>query len=190
MPAITQAFTQKQLRNHINDLTPLELFKYGLLWARQGLTREDLGLYINRDKSNAGRWTAEWIETLYPWATEQITFLPEIEWLLHTPEELRKLYPNHLFLFVDGTVLKMWTPSDAKCRRKQHNSKHGFSAWVFFIVVDPSGHIVFLSRVELGNKHDATHWNESGAVELLEEFYSEVRIDCDCIEFFFRIPHF
>jgi hypothetical protein len=41
----------------------------------------------------------------------------------------------------------------------------------FFVIVDPFGHIVFLSKLDIGHKHDATHFNESKAVELLEEFY-------------------
>jgi hypothetical protein len=39
------------------------------------------------------------------------------------------------------------------------------------VIVDPFGHIVFLSKLDIGHKHDATHFNESNAVELMEDFY-------------------
>lgn len=39
------------------------------------------------------------------------------------------------------------------------------------MIVDPFGHIVFLSKLDIGHKHDATHFNESKAVDELEEFY-------------------
>jgi hypothetical protein len=116
----------------------------------------------------------EWIDRLYPWAKEQIQFLDFPEWLLHHPEELRNQFPNHLFLFVDGTILEIFTPGDAKCRRKHYNSKNGTWAWIFFIVVDPSGHIVYLSQIDLGNKHDSTHWNESDIVNNLNDFYEVI----------------
>jgi hypothetical protein len=113
----------------------------------------------------------DWVDRLFDWSQKQIKFLNIQEWLLHHPEELRNQFPNHLFLFVDGTVLEIFTPGDAKSRRKHYNSKHGVWAWVFFIVVDPSGHIVYLSKLDLGSKHDATHWNESDVVKSLSEFY-------------------
>lgn len=40
-------------------------------------------------------------------------------------------------------------------------------------MVDPAGHIVYLSKLDIGHKHDATHFNESDAVESLENAYGE-----------------
>jgi len=144
-----------------------ELFKYGLLWARQGLTFEDLGLYLNMDPTTSSRRMEDWIDCLYPWAKKQILFPNLQEWILNNPEKLREQFPNHLFFFVDGTVIKIWTPSDPESRRNHYNNKHGYCAWVFFIVVDPCGHILFLSKLDIGHKHDSTHWNESKVVKLL-----------------------
>lgn len=84
-----------------------ELFKYGLLWARQGMTFDDLGLYVNRDATTMSRRMDDWINALYPWAKTQIQFPSLPEWILHHPEKLRSQFPNHLFFFVDGTVLKV-----------------------------------------------------------------------------------
>jgi len=167
----------QDIRKHDDDLTPIELFKYGLLWARQGLSQVELGIYLNRNRSSAGRRMVTWVDILYPWAKSQITFFDIPEWLLHHPEELRSQFPKHLFFFVDGTVLKMWAPSDSRCRRKHYNSKHGCHAWIFFVVVDPSGHIVFLSNVDVGSKHDSTHWNEIDVASKLEKFYENMEND-------------
>jgi len=151
-----------------------ELLKYGLLWARQGLSSIDLGLYLNLDRRSAAVRMEDWVNKLFPWAQTQIK-LPSVEaWKRNTPENLAEIFPDHLFLFVDGTVLKVWTPVQPKVRRNMFNSKHGYCAWVFFIVVDPSGHIVYLSDVDIGHTHDATHWNGSDAVKLLTDTYSNV----------------
>jgi hypothetical protein len=39
------------------------------------------------------------------------------------------------------------------------------------VIVDPYGQIVFLSNLDIGHKHDATHFNESNAVQELQDFY-------------------
>jgi hypothetical protein len=155
----------------------LEIFKYGLLWARQGITFEELGIYMNLNRTTAKRRMEDWVNSLFPWAQSQIKFSELPEWILHNPEELQKEFPNHLFYFVDGTVLKIWSPKDAKCRRIHYSNKHGCCVWVFFIVVDPMGHIVYLSNVEAGHKHDATHWNECNVAKSLEEFYEDKEHD-------------
>jgi hypothetical protein len=91
----------------VKNWEPKLLFKYGLLWARQGLTFDDLGLFLNKDATTASRRMNDWITLLFPWAEDQIEF-PEVpEWILHHPEKLREQFPNHLFFFVDGTVLKV-----------------------------------------------------------------------------------
>jgi hypothetical protein len=151
-----------------------ELLKYGLLWARQGLSSVELGLYLNLDRTTATERMEDWTTKLYPWALTQIKFPSLSNWVKNTPENLAEKFPDHLFLFVDGTVLKIWTPEQPKSRRNMYNNKHGFCAWVFFIVVDPYGHIVYLSDVDIGHTHDATHWNESSAVDLLTTTYSSM----------------
>jgi hypothetical protein len=152
-------------------LTISEILRYGLLWARQGLSDQDLGLYLNIDRTTASRLMDNWIDDMYSWASEQIDFQPLPDWISHTPESLRADFPNCLFYFVDGTVLEIYTPGDAKCRRNHFNNKHGYCSWSFFLVVDAVGHINYVSELNLGADHDATQWNNSDCVQKLEEKY-------------------
>lgn len=102
-------FNEKRVKNafKVKNWKPIDLFKYGLLWARQGMTFDDLALYVNKDPTTMSRRMDDWIEGLYPWAKTQIKFPNLPEWILHHPEKLREQFPKHLFFFVDGTVLKV-----------------------------------------------------------------------------------
>jgi hypothetical protein len=147
------------------------ILRYGLLWARQGLSDQELGLYLNCDRTTASRLMDDWIEAMSEWATQQVYFPPLPEWISHTSENLRMDFPKSLFLFVDGTVVEIYTPGDAKCRRNHFNNKHGYCSWSFFLVVDSFGHIAYVSDVSLGAEHDSTQWNNSDCVTKLEEEY-------------------
>jgi hypothetical protein len=152
-----------------------DLLRYGLLWARQGLSDQDLGLYLNIDRTNASRGMDAWIESMYSWASSQIA-LPSLPvWISHSSESLRADFPNRLFFFVDGTVLEIFTPGDAKCRRNHYNNKHGYCSWSFFLLVDPFGHIAYVSEVSLGAEHDSTQWNSSDCVAKLQAKYSPAK---------------
>lgn len=102
-------FEERGVKNafKIKNWDSKELFKYGLLWARQGMSFDDLGLYLNKDGTTASRRMSDWIGGLYPWAHSQIELPALAEWILHHPEKLREQFPQHLFFFVDGTVLKV-----------------------------------------------------------------------------------
>jgi hypothetical protein len=111
------------------------------------------------------------LQKLKPWAETQVS-LPSIPiWRALTSEELAKSYPNTLFFFVDGTVLKKWTSGDTKIARAEWNSKHNTSAYVFFVVVSSKGTIHCCSNVRLGSTHDHTHWKQAGMVDKLAKAY-------------------
>lgn len=76
-------------------------------------------------------------------------------------------------MFVDGTVLPTWTPSNPKRRRNMWNNKHHMSAFTFFILVCPDGRIAYVSKVDIGSRHDKTAWDNSDIVSRLEEAYPE-----------------
>ncbi len=181
---VPELFLELKDRLNVKGWEPKEFFDYGLLWARQGCSFQELGFYISclgsvscltnlldKDRTTAARRMEQWIDCVYPCALNQIQLQSLPLWILHTPEELREQFPNCLFFFVDGTILKMWTPDEAKLRRAAYNNKHGCFSWSFFIVVDAVGHIVYLSNLELGARHDATAWNMSTVVSELENFY-------------------
>lgn len=69
--------------------------------------------------------------------------------------------------------MKIWTPEDSKTARAFFNKKHGYHAFVFFIVVTADGKIVYISDVRGGTEHDKTHWNESDVPEELENVYCQ-----------------
>jgi hypothetical protein len=99
------------------------------------------------------------MEQLYPWALTQITLPTPTEWLAMNTEKLEKGFPNRLFFFIDGTILEVWRPKDIKRARSDFNAKHGCAAVSFFIVVSPTGRIVYISHLDTGNTHDSTSWN-------------------------------
>jgi hypothetical protein len=107
---------------------------------------------------------------LAPWAREQVYFPLLSEWHEMTPPGLWEEYKT-LFFFVDGTVIQIWKPKDSKTNQCCFSSKHNKTAWQFFVLVTPNGHISFVSHVKGGATHDKTHWNESGAPSQLEEKY-------------------
>ena len=83
-------------------------------------------------------------------------------------------FPKILFLWVDGTVLKTWGPSDTESARAMYNSKHGYHGYVFFVVVLPNGFISFVSLSSTGNEHDKTHYDQSDCSDLLQEAYETI----------------
>ena len=54
-----------------------------------------------------------------------------------------------------------------------YNSKHGFVAYLVFILVSARGRIVYVSNTAVpGGVHDRSHWDSSTAVSCLSEKYN------------------
>jgi hypothetical protein len=92
-------------------------------------------------------------------------------------------FPKILFLWVDGTDLKTWGPSDTESARAMYNSKHGYHGYVFFVVVLPNGFISFASLSSTGNEHDKTYYDQSDCSDLLQEAYETIPEGCRCAIF-------
>lgn len=97
-----------------------------------------------------------------------------LDWEANHSQLIRKEFEKVLFYFVDGTVVEVEEPYNVALRRQLWNNKHHFHAFSFFILVAPSGRIVYVSKLEDGNKHDKTAWEESTAVSELTRFYGAV----------------
>lgn len=144
-----------------------------LLWLRQGWTFVFLAHFVKVVRVSLRKHFFHLIERLQPWCMQHIGFPSFEEWSYRTQvnQGLCHLFPHTLFFFVDGTVVKIWAPEDSKTARAFYNQKHGYHAYVFFIVVTADGKIVYISDVRSGTEHDKTHWNESDAPDQLEQLY-------------------
>ena len=167
-----------KLSSGMNDIScgwgHVKMLSVLLVWMRQGFTFKMLSALTQVSEQCLRDRVFEAIKKLEGWAKSQIIF-PQVEvWRTLGPENLLKEYRDILFLFVDGTVVKIFTPSDIKSSRSFYNSKHGFCAWVFFAVVTPDGRIVYISDAREGSIHDKTHWNNSNIVDKLGANYKSI----------------
>lgn len=117
------------------------------------------------------------INCLYEWALTQISLPHASEWVGMNTERLDTQYPGHLFFFVDGTVIPIYSPKDFQLQKKAYNSKHGFCAYSFFIMVAPNGRVVYVSLVNWGSFHDATAWNTAYKFPPIDSETGRERID-------------
>ncbi len=148
-----------------------KLIAYSLFWLCHGHPFQYLEGLLGMERTNLWKRFMKVIHSVLPWAKSQISFPSVSDWISATSDELRTEYPSVLFFFVDGTVLKIWAPSDEKVMCTCFNSKHNHHGLVFFIVVMPNGRILYVSDVHDGSTHDKTHWNSSGVIEILKEAY-------------------
>eukprot|EP00009_Paramoeba_aestuarina_P000567 CAMPEP_0201518690 /NCGR_PEP_ID=MMETSP0161_2-20130828/9462_1 /ASSEMBLY_ACC=CAM_ASM_000251 /TAXON_ID=180227 /ORGANISM="Neoparamoeba aestuarina, Strain SoJaBio B1-5/56/2" /LENGTH=269 /DNA_ID=CAMNT_0047916529 /DNA_START=173 /DNA_END=982 /DNA_ORIENTATION=- len=131
----------------------------------------------NPARSTLTAWFDKTLDDLQPWASEQIYWLNDEEWVTHSqklhshPTKYQE-YRDKLFYFVDGTVIGCNTPADPVTARVLHNTKHSKHSFVYFIVCAPSGRIVYLSkRFQGGHTHDKTHWENEQVCKMLERMY-------------------
>ena len=93
-------------------------------------------------------------------------------------------YAKKLFFFVDGSVLKVFDTSDVKASRLMRNTKHGCPSFVFFIMVTPSGRIVYVSEhLVAGTCHDKTHFLKDGVVAKIEKEFPSPKVVIDSVEY-------
>ena len=147
-----------------------------LVWMRQGFSFTFLSSFLEIHPTNLRRQFFRAIHKLRGWAQSKIYFPSIADWqqISQSHPKLYALYPNTLFFWIDGTVVKVWCPKDSKAARSFYNKKHGHHAYVFFIVVMPNGSIVYLSNVMDGTEHDKTHWNLSDGPDLLAATYPNI----------------
>jgi len=72
---------------------------------------------------------------------------------------------------IDGTPIETWASSDPIVATENFNHKHQMPSLSFWVLVGMNGRILYTSEINMGNKHDATAWNESGIIQLLERTY-------------------
>jgi hypothetical protein len=121
-------------------------------------------------------------EGLSKWGRSKIHLLSLEEWKKDmTPITSKAKYQQYwkrLFYFVDGTVVRTLDSTDPGSSRAIRNGKHAHPAFVFFILVSPTGRIVYLSReVREGKVHDKTHFDHDGVSNILSSKYSVVPLE-------------
>jgi len=153
-----------------------ELLMYTLLWARKGKTWKQLAQDAGRKKSTLQRDVLLCVAALRNWADKFMLTLPSVDaWLQQSQRMLSKVLPEelqgYLFIFVDGTVIKVFDPFDHTTHKFMWNSKHAETAYTFFIAVTPDGRIIYLSELTGASRGDHYTWNNSDIVKLLTEKY-------------------
>ena len=156
----------------ITTWNTLFLVRIFLVWLKHGFAMTFLSHILQKDKTTVRRNFFKLIDDLQAWAKAQISWPSIDEWENASSHKLRFAYPSTLFFWVDGTVVKVWSPKDMKSARTLYNAKHGYHAYSFFVVVRPDGHICYISKCLGGSEHDATHWNHSDVFDHLQMLYS------------------
>jgi hypothetical protein len=74
---------------------------------------------------------------------------------------------------IDATVIDCLKPTDVLAAQALFSSKTGRHGWLVFFVTTLRGLIAYVSQPEGAAMHDKTHWNISGACNLLQAKYGE-----------------
>lgn len=140
-----------------------------LAWLRRGLRFSQLSGVASSKTSIKTHFF--WImNALQDWVDGEV-YLPSVEeWIASNNRmessqversTVREAYPNHLFLFVDGTIIECYKPADADGKSRHFNQKHSVHCRAFTILVTPEGKIRWLSRVYDGGINDVNAWHYS-----------------------------
>jgi len=145
-----------------------------IIRTRHGINLFSLSGWTEQSMTTVGDNLARAEALLNSWALRQIR-LPSIEeWKAASSGSFTDAYPNSLWFFIDGTYVPIFKSTIAEVQKECWNGKHKMHALVFTILVMVDGSIVWLSRCDLGNKHDTTAWTESGGPEQLQQEYAKV----------------
>lgn len=148
-----------------------------LIILRTGMSFQNAAHFLgpSANESSARACFNDWVQTVYSFSEDKniITFLTLSEWRkeCHTKSDFIGCYPNKLIYFVDGTPIEVLVPSDPVASFLTFNTKHQMNAFTFFIMVTPTGKIVYVSNLEAGGTHDATHFRAEQVVQKLTNFY-------------------
>jgi hypothetical protein len=96
--------------------SPSTFFLGFLGWLRRGWTFEIASSFLKLPDSTLRRHFHQCISDLSQWARDKVYFPPLSEWKERNERTCRpplsEVFPNHLFLWVDGTVLETWNNSE------------------------------------------------------------------------------
>jgi hypothetical protein len=145
-----------------------------LIWLRQGFTKKMLAMMCGQNRSAVTKKMNKILESLSEWTAEQIQLPSLEEWIASTTPAFKEKFPNIASFFIDGTFVPIFKPYNNEMQKKAYNGKHRLHSWVFSILVTCDGRIVWLSRPELGNQHDATAWNIDTGVNKLRDKYATI----------------
>lgn len=150
-----------------------QLFGMFLLWMRQGFSYEHMAKISGTDESVIRVHFRRIAIALQPWVLEQVYFPDIPAWISQTSEKFRsiEIFKNHVMFFVDGTILKCFSPINPPLRRARWNPKHKTAARAFSILVTEKGEIVWVSEIMSGKVHDRDAWNNSGVAQELRKKY-------------------
>lgn len=164
-----------------DGISPQGFFNKLLMWLRKGLSLKELK--GNMSKSTFSNRAKYFIQALKPWAMKMVCFPLTVEsWMeanngmktsnVRKDETIRKLYPNQVFFFADGSYSQVSEPNlCSMSRRNFWNSKHNCHAVSYFILSDPTGRIVFTSKVYEGSVGDAEAWKSADMFGILKHSF-------------------
>lgn len=148
-----------------------------LLILRSGISHQKAANFLSNSasESTARRCFGHWLEAINSWGeqTKQVAFLKPDEWKKECDTKCKFLedFPNHLIYFVDGTPVATYNPTEFNASYRTWNQKHQIHSFTFFVLVTPTGRIVYVSDLEGGSVHDATHFRKSDVMERLNTEY-------------------
>lgn len=106
---------------------------------------------------------------LFPTSEESLTQTYESQ-----PALLREIFPGKLFFAIDGTPLPCFQPTSYKISRINFASKYHYCCKRYFILVDMTGKIVYLSNLFPGNSHDKTMFVKAACKDFIMTEYEKL----------------
>jgi hypothetical protein len=140
------------------------------------------------DETTIRRWMDIVCGHLSKWGKSMITWPSPEAWLQEskriTENPVYSDYARKLFFFVDGSIIRTYDSSEIRSSRSMRNSKHGHPGYIFFIMVTPSGRVVYVSnQLKSGSTHDKTHMLEDGVVLKMEKEYPSPTVIINDVEY-------
>jgi hypothetical protein len=173
------SLSSKQVKGFAHSgISPQGFFNKFLIWMRRGLSLRDL--CGNVKKHVFSRQLKRFVDSLVPWASSYVKFPSDLDvWMssdngmktstVRKDQTIRKLYPNQVFLFVDGSYFRVSEPHLCTMSRQLFwNSKHNCHAVSFFILVAPTGRVLYSSPIYEGSIGDGEAWRAQNMEEVLE----------------------
>lgn len=120
-----------------------------------------------------------WEAAFHKWASmpeNEIRLLSVDEWKVECEsrtyfKDKSSNFYNTLMYFVDGSPILTYSPTSPDAAKRIWNTKYQHAAFYFYVMVAPTGKLVFISTVGYGNTHDTQILKESKLINKLENHY-------------------
>jgi hypothetical protein len=143
-----------------------------LITLRQGFTFSHLNMLCGLSRTRVTEIFTNVLNELYAWS-KKVLKLPTLVQLSQMRSiEFVEEYGNVYMLFVDGTVLRSFHPSNDELNRMSWSFKHHQACKSVTVLIAENGYIVWVSETVPGKIADREAWNECEIAQTLRKTYA------------------